>query len=150
MPTVIRKTIAQKTKTSVSEKKSARKSKKQRVLTRHRTELKEKTEAQICCRCELRIHENEKVLGGSYDGVVCLKHRSCMSCWFDKAPLRGARKHEAGKTKHIGLVDKPFKGTKPLCPGCKKQLPPFDKVKPPTYFEKDNTIHLIDSDTEQN
>lgn len=145
MPTITKKTIAQKTATTASAKKSARKSMKQRHLLRNRTLLKEEAEAQICCRCELRIKANETVLGGSYNGVVCLHHRSCMSCWFDKTPVRAARKHESGKTRNIGLVDKPFKGTKPLCPGCKKNLPPF--IKPASqFYEKDNVIHIIDSE----
>ena len=142
-PTITKKTIAQKRATTVSMKKSARKSTKQRHLLKNRTLLKEEPAARICCRCELRIKANENVLGGSYNGVVCLNHRSCMSCWFDKTPIRAARKHEAAKTKNIGLVDKPFKGTKPLCPGCKKGLPPFEMVRRPA-FEKDNVVHLID------
>lgn len=142
-----KKTIAQKQKKTLtaSARRSANRTRGRKTLLRNRKQIGEEPEAKICCRCELRIKENEKVLGGSYDGVVCLRHRSCMSCWFDSTPLRGARKHESGKTKNIGLVDKPFKGTKPLCPGCKKGLPPFEKPKPVTYFEEDGVVNLIDT-----
>lgn len=140
----VRKTISQKRRSAAmtsSSKRSARKTK----VRQNRVRIEGDPEAKICCRCELRIKENEKVLGGSYDGVVCLKHRSCMSCWFDAAPQRGARKDESGSTKKIGLVDKPFKGTKPLCPGCKKGLPPYEQAKPATYYEEDGVVNLIDT-----
>jgi hypothetical protein len=140
----VKKTIAQKKKRTVKTA-SAKKSARRKTLIRNRTRIVGGPAVKICCRCELGIKENEKVLGGSYDGVVCLKHRSCMSCWFDAAPQRGARKHESGKTKTIGLVDKPFKGTKPLCPGCKKGLPPYEKAEPLTYYEEDGVINLIDT-----
>lgn len=146
-PTIIRKTIAQKKATTASAKKSARKSMKQRHLLNNRTRLKGEPAARICCRCELRIKADETVLGGSYNGVVCLNHRSCISCWFDKTPIRAARRHEAAKTKNIGLVDKPF--VKPLCPGCKKGLPPFEVIKPAQFYEKDDVIHFFDSDEDE-
>ena len=129
------------TKKTASAKKSERKTK----LRRNRVRITAEPVAKICCRCELKIKDDENVLGGSYDGVVCLKHRSCMSCWFDSTHLRGARKYESGKTKGVGLVDKPFKGTKPLCPGCKKSLPPYERAKSATYNEEDGVVNLIDT-----
>jgi hypothetical protein len=71
-----------------------------------------------------------------------------MSCWFDETSIRGARMQETNKTKNIGLVDKPFKGMKPICPGCRKGLPPFElkkTVTPVQYYEKDNIIFFSDS-----
>jgi hypothetical protein len=129
--------------TKTASRQSRRKSMRRTVNRTKRTIL-EQAEAKVCCRCELRIKTNEKALGGSYDGVVCLKHRSCVACWFDENFIRGARKYESNKTKNIGLVDKPFKRTKPLCPGCKKGLPPFELIK--QYYEKDNTIIITDSE----
>ena len=146
------KSIAQKRdRKTAAAKKSAKQTQKRRTLMKNRTLVIEEAVARICCRCELRIKENEHVLGGGYDGVVCLRHRSCKSCWFE-GTARGARKHEAGKTKNIGLVNKPFKGTKPLCPGCKKGLPPYEIIPPykPSKFtvRDDGVISLEDSDTE--
>jgi hypothetical protein len=109
---------------------------------------KEESFAKICCRCELRIKEGEHALGGGYDGVVCLRHRSCMSCWFDET-ARGARKHETKETQFIGLVNKPFKGTTPLCPGCKKGLPAYEMIKPSKFtVGYSGVISIEDSDTE--
>ena len=142
-----RKTIAQKKKRKSGS--SMRKTKTQRTLLINRSRISEKEFAKICCRCELRIGDNEHALGGGYDGVVCLSHRSCSGCWFETT-ARGARKFEAAKTKHIGLVNKPFKGTTPLCPGCRKGLPPFAiKPKPTTFREdSDGIISIEDSDFE--
>lgn len=141
------KTIAQK-KAAV---KTRTKKKTRKTLLKNRNETNEQPFAKICCRCELRIKEGEHVLGGGYDGVVCLRHRSCMSCWFDKT-ARGARKHESKYTQFIGLVNKPFKGTTPLCPGCKKGLPPYDMMKPSKLSKftvgSNGVISIEDSDTE--
>ena len=145
MKSFVRKTNDTKKKRGASTK---RKTNKIRKLLRNRSQVQEKGFARICCRCELRIGENEHALGGGYDGVVCLNHRSCMSCWFDTA-ARGARKHESAKTKSIGLVNKPFKGITPLCPGCKKSLPPFAiKPKPANFTEENGVISLDDSDSD--
>lgn len=101
----------------------------------------------ICCRCELRFKENEHVMGGMYNGVVCLDHRCCSGCWFEKS-ARGARVFESTKTKSIAMVDKPFKGTIPLCPGCKKGLPPYEIKPKPTSFTvaDDGVVYIDDSD----
>lgn len=161
--------------------------KKRRTLLKNRLRVKEKDFAKICCRCELRIRDNEHALGGGYDGVVCLNHRSCTGCWFDTV-ARGARKLEAAKTKNIALVNKPFKPTKnlirsadshfswsmtdeeinpgpkgadlnlhqfkgsiPLCPGCKKGLPPF-QINPTSTtqytVDDDGVVNIEDSDSE--
>jgi len=130
-------------RTSRSSSKSSSKTSRQSRRKMKRSE----TEA-ICCRCESKIDKHEKALGGTYNGVVCLNHRSCMSCWFDETSIRGARMQETNKTKNIGLVDKPFKGMKPICPGCRKGLPPFElkkTVTPVQYYEKDNIIFFSDS-----
>lgn len=124
--------------------------KKRRTLLKNRLRVKEKDFAKICCRCELRIRDNEHALGGGYDGVVCLNHRSCTGCWFDTV-ARGARKFEAAKTKNIALVNKPFKGSIPICPGCKKGLPPF-QIKPTSTtqytVDDDGVVNIEDSDSE--
>jgi len=148
-----KKTIAQKKKKKTTTKKIKSKRRTNSSLMRNRSRItkEEQDFARICCRCELRIGDKEHALGGGYDGVVCLNHRSCMSCWFDTA-ARGARKHESAKTKSIGLVNKPFKGTIPLCPGCRKGLPPFFEMKTATAtrqytVDDDGVVNMIeDSD----
>lgn len=139
MKSSVKRNIAQK------KIKSKGKTNPQRTLRMRR--IHEKDFARICCRCELRIGDKEHALGGGYDGVVCLNHRSCMSCWFDTA-ARGARKHESAKTKHIGLVNKPFQGTIPLCPGCKKGLPPFEMKTTARQYTvgDDGVVNIEDSD----
>jgi len=125
------------TKKTIAQKNTRKKWKTKKTLLRNRSKMQEKDFVRICCRCELIIGVNEHALGGGYDGVVCLNHRSCMGCWFDTV-ARGARKHESKKTKNIGLVNKPFKGTTPLCPGCKKGLPPFEIKSAPTQYTVDD------------
>ena len=80
---------------------------------------------QICCRCELALSPPEHLFGGSYGGVVCRNHRSCISCWFDEAPGLGKRAEESDETKKICFVDKPFHARDVKCPGCFNQLPPY-------------------------
>lgn len=151
-----RKTIAQKKKTRTRTNKNRKTTRRLRTMLRNRSRIiKEKDFARICCRCELRIGDKEHALGGGYDGVVCLNHRSCMSCWFDTA-ARGARKFEAGKTKSIGLVNKPFIGTIPLCPGCRKGLPPFFEMRTATArtarqytVDDDGVVNIEDSDSDE-
>ena len=145
-----RKTIAQKKKTRTRTNKNRKTTRRLRTMLRNRSRIiKEKDFARICCRCELRIGDKEHALGGGYDGVVCLNHRSCMSCWFDTA-ARGARKFEAAKTKKIGLVNKPFKGTIPLCPGCRKGLPPFEMATTRQYtMDDDGVVNIDDSDSDE-
>ena len=137
------KSIAQR-KVSAKKKKTM----KRKTLLKN---IKKEPFAKICCRCELRIKEGEHALGGGYDGVVCYRHRSCMSCWFEKT-ARGARKHETKDTQFIGLVNKPFKGTTPLCPGCKKGLPPYEIINPSKLSKftvgSNGVISIEDSDTE--
>jgi hypothetical protein len=152
MNSSVKKNIAQKKKKGKS-KRTRTKTQRMLLRTRNRSRItkEEQDFARICCRCELRIGDKEHALGGGYDGVVCLNHRSCMSCWFDTA-ARGARKHESAKTKPIGLVNKPFKGTVPLCPGCRKGLPPFFEMKTRTTarqytVDDDGVVNIIeDSD----
>ena len=81
----------------------------------------------ICCRCEQTLLPNEHMCGGGYGGVVCTKHRSCISCWFDEAPahILGKRNQEPDHTKNIAFVNKPFHSREVKCPGCFNQLLPY-------------------------
>jgi len=137
---------SKKSRKSLSNQKKLKTASSNRRLLINRRRIIEEPFAKICCRCELRITDNKHALGGGYDGIICMRHRSCSSCWFDSS-ARGARKLEAAKTKRVGLVNKPFKGSTPLCPGCKKGLPPFE-IKLANYIEKDNVIHILDSDSD--
>ena len=149
-----KKTIAQKKKQKTTTKKLKSKRRTNSLMRNRSRMINEQDFARICCRCELRIGDKEHALGGGYDGVVCLNHRSCMSCWFDTA-ARGARKHESGKTKPIALVNKPFKGTIPLCPGCRKGLPPFSEMKTTARtarqytVDDDGVVNIDDSDSDE-
>jgi hypothetical protein len=88
----------------------------------------------VCCRCELNLSDEQHVLGGLYNGVVCVKHRSCTSCWFTKftesndKQLPGKRSLEVKETKLLPLVDsdKLLKNLFNNCLGCKKKIPPYN------------------------
>lgn len=80
---------------------------------------------QICCRCEQTLLPSEQMCGGGYGGVVCKKHRSCISCWFDEDIILGKRNEEPDETKNVGFVNKPFRARDVKCPGCFNQLLPY-------------------------
>lgn len=82
----------------------------------------------VCARCQRKLEDDAKCLGGTHNGVVCINHRSCLSCWFE-SEAKGKRNHESKLTKNIPLVDKPFNNRKPKCPGCFNKVPPF-KIPP--------------------
>ena len=74
----------------------------------------------VCCRCENHL-DADQALGGAYGGVVCTKHRCCVSCWFETIPI-GKRWNEDISTRTLPLVDNPFRKK---CCGCDKKLLPF-------------------------
>lgn len=76
-----------------------------------------------CCRCEMEIKEGSE-LGGTFDGVVCTKHRSCQTCWFARKYSYGIRAREPSGSRDVPLVYDPRKGQKPRCFGCLKEMPP--------------------------
>ena len=107
-----------------------------------------------CARCETLFEPDEKPLGGGFDGVICYKHRSCKYCWFGPdldtnwgldAPKKGERNKETKLTKNIPLVDDPFRKRTPHCPGCYKNLPPFNYTE---TIGKENSDGVIEIDTD--
>lgn len=92
---------------------------------------------QICCRCEISLLPPEYTFGGQYDGVVCKVHRSCMSCWFDEAPVLGKRAEEPEETKNVSFVNKPFRTRGVKCPGCFSRLLPYTVPLPPVLLNID-------------
>lgn len=81
--------------------------------------MSNKINNKICSRCELPLLTNP--LGGRFNGVICLHHRCCIDCWFEKND-KGQRKYESDITKNIPLVENPFKNNDPKCIGCWKGL----------------------------
>jgi len=102
------------------------------VLHRLRGGFPNKSRDDLCCRCRQQIHVGETALGGIYNGVVCMYHRSCEKCWWGPSvgnepnylPSNfildyGARQHEDEQSKNIALVNHPRKGMEgPQCFGC--------------------------------
>ena len=79
----------------------------------------------ICSRCLLILDEKD-ALGGSYGGVVCIKHRICSSCWWENDIIsieKGKRKNEPISTRNIPLVKDPRKFMKIKCFGCLYNTP---------------------------
>ena len=72
--------------------------------------MSNKINNKICSRCELPLLTNP--LGGRFNGVICLHHRCCIDCWFEKND-KGQRKYESDITKNIPLVENPFKNNDP-------------------------------------
>lgn len=89
----------------------------------------------VCCRCNELILNNP--LGGKYNGIVCLGHRSCVDCWFETT-YKGKRSSESPTTKQIPLVDKPFK----QCIGCINNAPFVSTYKPINLKINENIIDL--------
>ena len=99
------------------------------------TRSKLNKESSMCCRCRGEIPQGDE-MGGTFGGVVCIKHRSCFRCWFRMGAKDGYREYEDIKTQEIPLVDNPRKGKKPVCFGCLYKLKPHksfverqDKIK---------------------
>ena len=104
-----------------------------------------------CARCETLFEADEKPFGGGFDGVICYKHRSCKYCWFGPeldtgwgldAPKKGERNKETKLTKNIPLVDDPFRKRTPHCPGCYKNLPPFNYTETIGKKNSDGVIEI--------
>ena len=105
-----------------------------------------------CARCETLFESDENPLGGGFSGVICYKHRSCKSCWFGPeldtnwgldAPTKGERNKETNLTKNIPLTKDPFRKRIPHCPGCYKNLPPFNYTE---TIGKENSGGFIEID----
>ncbi len=39
-----------------------------------------------CASCDKVMHDHKEILGGSFDGICCLRHRVCADCWFGAGP----------------------------------------------------------------
>ena len=131
-----------------NKKSEQNKKKKKKKRTRRKKQIKSRrrqtiggeiveTFRKVCCRCELNLTQN--ALGGIYDGVICVKHRSCTSCWFNtysesnENEIVGQRNSETVETKYLPLVG--YDKKPPLfevCPGCSKNIPPYND---PNYVE---------------
>ena len=90
-----------------------------------------------CCRCLNQLNQNE-ALGGTYNGVVCIYHRVCPSCWWEDTP-QGFRKKENLNSRFIPLVDKPRQNEEIQCFGCLYQIEKINYIKL-SFGTKNNPI----------
>tara|TARA_B110000261_G_scaffold161926_2_gene204411 strand:+ start:333 stop:1283 length:951 start_codon:yes stop_codon:yes gene_type:complete len=133
------------TKNGGGKKIKSKRKKGNRSKTRKNTSYSEIT-LKSCCRCEQPIKNNKDALGGRANGVICLHHRSCQSCWWGDS-ITGKRNEESDKTKNIGLVDHPFHDRKPKCPGCVLRsnglpYPPYVEPVDIGTMNSDNIIEI--------